>query len=184
MFNRLKMNLWILVFEFINLVENYIMKYLLVFLLVGISVNYFGQSKKIILKTGDTLSLEYNDQFEGEIWMSWGAYGMDNEKGMQFSNDRVACFTDALKNLMNSSNYIDIQINKPSPSCEFIFIRSYIDSPKNSDVKYHLGALLDNLRNYSLVSCSVTLNEVQEIYNWFNSLPIVTAGYCTGTVNY
>jgi len=33
------MNLWILVIEFINLVENYIMKYLFVFLLVGLMVS-------------------------------------------------------------------------------------------------------------------------------------------------
>ena len=39
MFNQLKMNLWIYVFEFINLVENYIMRYLFVFLLLGLFVS-------------------------------------------------------------------------------------------------------------------------------------------------
>ena len=39
------MNLWILGFEFINLVENHIMKYLFVFLMVGMSISAFGQSK-------------------------------------------------------------------------------------------------------------------------------------------
>ena len=64
MFNQLKMNLWILGFEFINLVENYTMKYLFVFLLIGLTFNSFGQEanekycKKIEVEvdkfTGDT----------------------------------------------------------------------------------------------------------------------------------
>jgi hypothetical protein len=36
MFSRLKMNLWILGFKFINLVENHIMRYLFVLLLLGL----------------------------------------------------------------------------------------------------------------------------------------------------
>jgi hypothetical protein len=36
MFNQLKVNLWILGFEFINLEKNYAMKYLFVFLLIGL----------------------------------------------------------------------------------------------------------------------------------------------------
>ena len=49
MFNQLKMNLWILVIEFINLVKNEVMKYLFVFLILSFSIHSFGQDTTTIL---------------------------------------------------------------------------------------------------------------------------------------
>lgn len=53
MFNQLKMNLWILVIEFINLEKIYTMKYLFVFLLVGLyscgnsqAIDVIGQEER------------------------------------------------------------------------------------------------------------------------------------------
>lgn len=51
MFNQLKMNLWILVIEFINLVESFVMRYLFVFFLVSLSSIVISQNRYHVDKT-------------------------------------------------------------------------------------------------------------------------------------
>ena len=56
MFNQLKMNLWILVIEFIKLVESFVMRYLFVFFLVSMSSIVLCQNRYHVDKT--TFALE------------------------------------------------------------------------------------------------------------------------------